>query len=91
MSKIAYDTTKVFGKITAESINSIIHAREELRRVKVAATSAIALAGSYANLENGDFGVASGLGEAWFNTVTAVLTSMDAIGDFNIGALDKGG
>lgn len=89
--KYKYDTSTVFGGITASGVDSVIKGRDSLRRVKVAATTAIGFPADFTKLENGDFGAESGQGEAWYNTMASALAALEAIPPAFLEAIDMGG
>lgn len=91
MSRIAYDRTTIFGKMTAETINDMLNATATLSRLKNTMDDAVGSGPTWANLESGDFGVSSGNGEAFYNTVVSLMAAMTAIAPFTINSLDMGG
>jgi coproporphyrinogen III oxidase len=91
MSRIAYDRTTIFGKMTAETINSILLDGPALGRLVDTMNQAVGSPPVWANLEDGDFGVSTGNGEAFYNTIVTIKVAMDAISPFAINSLDMGG
>lgn len=91
MSKISYNRASVFGGMTAEGVDSVIQGRDKLRRVQTAALVAIGSPEDYTKLEGGDFGAAVGQGQAWFNTMSSALASLEAIPPAFLEAIDMGG
>lgn len=91
MSRIAYSATTIFGKITAETINDLLNSTAALSRLKNTMDDAVGSPPTWANLEGGDFGVSTGNGEAFYNTIVSLLSSMAAIPAFTINSLDMGG
>lgn len=91
MSRIAYDRTTIFGKMTAETVNSILIDGPTLHRLKATMDNALGSPPVWANLEGGDFGVSSGNGELFYNTVVTIMLALDTVSPFAINSLDMGG
>lgn len=91
MSRITYSATTIFGKITAETVNDMLNATATLSRLKATMDDAVGSPPTWANLEGGDFGVGTGEGEAFYNTIVSLQTAMVAIPAYTINSLDMGG
>lgn len=77
--------------MTAETINSMLVDTATLVRLKNSMDSAIGSPAVWANLEGGDYGVGTGEGETFYNTIISLMASMTAILPFTINSLDMGG
>ncbi len=91
MSKINYTRSSIFGTITAEGIDSLIVSKNKLNRIKDAMDQQIGSPADYTKLQAADFGVAAGDEQLFYNTVSALCASLNAIFIGNIAGLDKGG
>lgn len=91
MSRIAYSATTIFGKMTAETINSMLVDTATLGRLKSTMDDAVGSPAVWTNLEGGDFGVSTGNGQAFYNTVVSLWSAMAAIPAFTVNSLDMGG
>lgn len=91
MSRITYSNTTIFGKMTAETVNRILISTSNLQRLKNTMDSAVGSPAVWSKLESGDFGVGTGQGEAFYNTIVSLMASMQAIPAFTINSLDMGG
>lgn len=91
MSRIVYDRTTIFGKMTAETINDLLVATANLTRLKGTMDDAVGGGPDWTQLEGGDFGVTSGQGEAFYNTIVSLCSTMTAIPAFTINSVDMGG
>lgn len=91
MSRIVYSNTTIFGKMTAETINAMLNATAHLIRLKNTMDDAVGSPAVWANLEGGDFGVSTGNGEVFYNTIVSLMNSMTAITPFTINSIDMGG
>lgn len=91
MSRIIYSNTTIFGKMTAETINDLLVSTAALSRLKNTMDDAVGSGPDWTKLEGGDFGVATGSGEAFYNTIVSLMSSMTAIPAFTINSLDMGG
>lgn len=91
MSRIAYSNTTIFGRMTAETVNDLLNATATLGRLKNTMDDAVGSPAVWANLEGGDFGVSVGNGEAFYNTIVSLWSSMTAITPFTINSVDMGG
>lgn len=91
MSRIVYDRTTIFGKMTAEAVNDILVGTSSLSRLKSTMDDALGSPPVWANLEGGDFGISAGNGEAFYNTIVELWTALTEIPVFTINSIDMGG
>jgi hypothetical protein len=95
MARIDYDSATPMGSLTAEGINALIRGQETLQRVQYAADIASNAGTNTAKLEGGDFGVAAGQGQAYWDTLTSIVNLLKGLtpNGYNqfLGSMDNGG
>jgi hypothetical protein len=91
MPRLVYDPATPFGKITAENIDRIIRVKQNLGRLVAAMDSARGDPPDYTKLEGGDFGVAEGQGEAFWNQIVSIKNTVDNVADWWLASVDMGG
>ena len=91
MSRISYSATTIFGKMTAETINTMLQNTATLARLKSTIEDAVGSPPDWTQIESGDFGVSTGNGQLFYNTVVSLSEAMSAISPSTINSLDMGG
>lgn len=91
MSRIVYDRNTIFGKMTADVVNSILNDGPTLHRLTNTMNQAVGTPPVWTNLEGGDFGVGPGQGEQFYNTIVTIMIALDGVSPFAINTLDMGG
>ena len=78
-TRIGYNTTTAFGKISAEFVNDLITVRDTGARLKAALDSmALGTPTEWTRIES-ELGIAAGQGEAFYNTVAAVMATLNGL------------
>lgn len=95
MPRIQYGTQTVFGMRTAAAIAKVIEAKAEIEQIINAGMAAGVVPGSnYAAIEmpaTPDFGLQAGQGDAYWNMLGSVNTTLGNVADSWLASLDMGG